>query len=40
MHVRFMVLPLSTYRSGPPRMVAVGTAKKELRDSKSMRRLR
>lgn len=30
MHVRFMVLPLSTYRSGPPRIVAVGTAKKEL----------
>lgn len=27
MHVRFMVLPLSTYRSGPPRIVAVGTAK-------------
>lgn len=26
MHVRLIVLPLSTYRSGPPSIVAVGTA--------------
>lgn len=25
-HVRLMVLPLSTYRSGPPNIVAIGSA--------------
>lgn len=25
--VKFIVLPLSTYKSGPPKMVAVGTVR-------------
>lgn len=36
MQVRFIVLPLSTYKSGPPKMVAVGTAERQRENGRRM----